>query len=470
MADNVLLRSGRFAASFVFIVLVFGHGAAFARQTNVHLVVTVRDLSMRHLVNVTYEYDPVERREVSLDSAFQDANGTVDLRFTMDRGRPVLLKINSKHLRLFLEPGDDLQISYSDMSFQNSVTFTGQGASNCRYLISEREAGFHTPTWAYMSLKKLDARTFTKHVDSVEAAHWAFYRNADTTVLTPSCRAFIRTNITYQYIPARDMFTLQDGAQAVPVWYYDHLKELNLNDQQAWDNAYYVDAVELFLSKFGFHSDSTLKTVSTDPWVLHAYHEITRILRGPIRDVHHARLLVRFAHELADDRDLADTLLGSFRRTCRKPVLLEVVERRYMQALLASKGQDAPLFTVADEDRKNHAFPELSGKVLYVDLWATWCAPCIEAMKDSRELRTKFDTNDVAFVYINVMDTWTDWKAYSASHDLGRYNFATTMQFNDHYGMLGVPHYIIIDRNGKIFKNHAPDPDQAEELIRSALR
>jgi len=447
---------------------------AIAGPADVHLVVKGRDLSMRRLVSVMVEHDPVEWRKVGLDSAFQDPNGSVDLRFTLDRPRSVQLSVGSKQILLFLEPGDDLQISYSDMAFQGSVTFSGQGAGNCRYLMSEREAGFQMPAWSYMTLKKLDARAFTKHVDSVEAAHWAFYRNADTMVLTPSCRAFVRTNITYQYIPARDMFTLQAGAPAVPVWYYDHLKELNLNDQQAWDNPFYVEAVELFLSKFGFHSDSTLKTVSTEPWVAHAYREITRILRGPIRDVHHARLLVMYIHLLADDRDLADNLLGSFRRTCRKPVLLEIVERRYMQALQASKGQEAPLFTVADEDRKNHAFPELSGKVLYVDLWATWCAPCIEAMKDSRELRTKFDSNHVAFVYINVMDTWTDWIAYSASHDLGRYNwfsdFASTMQFNDHYGMLGVPHYIIIGRDGKIFKNHAPAPDQAEELIRSALR
>ena len=60
-----------------------------------------------------------------------------------------------------------------------------------------------------------------------------------------------------------------------------------------------------------------------------------------------------------------------------------------------------------------------TGKIIYLDCWATWCAPCIKAMPDSKKLMTKFEGKDVAFVYVCIESEEDLWKRLLSEFNLG---------------------------------------------------
>ena len=123
---------------------------------------------------------------------------------------------------------------------------------------------------------------------------------------------------------------------------------------------------------------------------------------------------------------------------------------------LASDKRDLSLQEMLKKDNPN--------KILYVDVWSTWCGPCLNQMPFSKELYNKVDSSQVAFVYICINSTEGDWKkvikdnAISGKHYLlGREKLEEFTKCNN-ISLYGVPHYILIGKNGAIINKNAPCP------------
>ena len=56
------------------------------------------------------------------------------------------------------------------------------------------------------------------------------------------------------------------------------------------------------------------------------------------------------------------------------------------------------------KDSKGHIinFTEFEDKVVFVNLWASWCAPCIAEMPSIQSLYNKVDQEDIAFVMLSM--------------------------------------------------------------------
>src|SRR5690606_574462 len=67
-------------------------------------------------------------------------------------------------------------------------------------------------------------------------------------------------------------------------------------------------------------------------------------------------------------------------------------------------GQPAPEFSLPSLDPANDPVQlrEHRGKVVYLDFWSSWCAPCRRAMPYLDELRSRFSREDFEVVGINV--------------------------------------------------------------------
>jgi thiol-disulfide isomerase/thioredoxin len=93
------------------------------------------------------------------------------------------------------------------------------------------------------------------------------------------------------------------------------------------------------------------------------------------------------------------------------------------------------------------------GKVIYVDFWATWCAPCREGIKNIAPLKEELAEKDIVFLYITGdLSPEGAWK--SAIPDIkGEHYRVTDEEWNflsQEFKIQGIPHYALVDKSGNI--------------------
>jgi|GEM_PF-2045556 len=126
-----------------------------------------------------------------------------------------------------------------------------------------------------------------------------------------------------------------------------------------------------------------------------------------------------------------------------------------------------------------------AGKPVYIDIWATTCAPCLKSFSQLDNLKEKIkgSEEEPVFFYISLdQDRNAEkWKKMIDYYKLEGYHYRINKQtgpliyktFGDAQGMLMIPRYVIVDKNGKIvFPDAASpyEPDQVAEQLKPLLK
>lgn len=138
--------------------------------------------------------------------------------------------------------------------------------------------------------------------------------------------------------------------------------------------------------------------------------------------------------------------------------------------------EDTSRFSTIDDIVK---LPEFKNKVVYVDLWGTRCAPCIEQFKYLPELKERYKDQPVVFLYLKSpygFDDSKEWKDMIVKYNLEGINIAMSLKFyGDNFWVkygkeyteersYGIPTYLIINKKGEIVNYDAPRPGKKNEL------
>lgn len=141
------------------------------------------------------------------------------------------------------------------------------------------------------------------------------------------------------------------------------------------------------------------------------------------------------------------------------------------------EGAEAPTFALKNYKGEIYRLEDYRGKVLVVDVWATWCKGCIEKLPYFLEMREKYKgRDDIEFITISIDEAsvFNTWKYATARYKLLELtNLIASRQlcdFADNYNITGIPRYFIIDKEGKIVSVYAPAPGKdLEDMINQTL-
>ena len=111
-------------------------------------------------------------------------------------------------------------------------------------------------------------------------------------------------------------------------------------------------------------------------------------------------------------------------------------------------GSNAPDFTVQDSDRKI-TLSELRGKVVVLNFWATWCAPCVEELPSLVNLQQKMRNKGITVLAVSVDQDESLYRRFVQDHNVNLLTVRDANQTsNNLYGTFKFPETYIIDRNG----------------------
>lgn len=141
------------------------------------------------------------------------------------------------------------------------------------------------------------------------------------------------------------------------------------------------------------------------------------------------------------------------------------------QYLKLAKGKPSPKF-VNYEDYKGgkKSLDSFKGKYVYIDIWATWCRPCIAEIPNLERLEKEYHNKNIAFVSISTDGanrnggSWekarTKWKNFVKNRNMKGVQLwsGKDYSFQQAYQANTIPRFILIDPNGNIVDANAPRP------------
>ncbi len=138
--------------------------------------------------------------------------------------------------------------------------------------------------------------------------------------------------------------------------------------------------------------------------------------------------------------------------------------KKHLSGLKA--GDEAIDFSYPDMNGKLHALSDYKGKVVVVDVWATWCGPCKAEIPHLKKLEEEMADKDVVFIGVSIdgEKDYEKWKQMIVDKQMaGVQLFAgSPNQISSDYKINSIPRFMVFGKDGKVVDIEAPRPSTPE--------
>jgi len=186
---------------------------------------------------------------------------------------------------------------------------------------------------------------------------------------------------------------------------------------------------------------------------------INNLYKGANRDFLLTVCLIEILKNPESDRK---KFLALFNQECKTEKYKNYIYKNY-----ALKEDDQVLRDVlSDADKRKFTLDSLlnsyKGKLVYIDVWASWCSPCRFEMPYSSKLRQEYKDKAIVFLFLSTDDNFGDWVDAGKQEHLTQNSFLLTdwrhTRFNDENDISTIPRYILLNKKGQIINKNAPRP------------
>ncbi|MFL2983211.1 MAG: TlpA family protein disulfide reductase [Candidatus Neomarinimicrobiota bacterium] len=123
-------------------------------------------------------------------------------------------------------------------------------------------------------------------------------------------------------------------------------------------------------------------------------------------------------------------------------------------------GDQAINFSYPNQNNDNIELISFKGKMVFVDVWATWCGPCIAEIPYLKNLQNDYSDKDIVFLSISVDTDRDAWSTMLSNDGLSGVQLWADgwSDITRSYAIFSIPRFLLIDKEGKIISVDAPRP------------
>jgi len=413
-------------------------------------------------------YSMLSLEQSTLAKVTLDSSGLGNVQFDLNDPLMASIIINQQWIPIYLESDYDLEVMIED-----DIIYYGHGSKANNYLARAFSIQIELEEANDTNIYELDQDSFLSRLDSIKSSLAAFHQHYLDSISLP-------IKIT-TLLEKRNSISLLNIKQHYSWNYAVHNsfivpKTLDVTDQIPNDSTLlnvemrgYADLWHILM-----HLDYYIpfgKKTSEE----RSEKEVSELIQGAISDRDYPYYIKELLYAKNIDHWLGtngitptiDALYTSFKSEYPKSTLLSLVDKHYNKWLTISNGQPAPLFSGFTPNGREVSLSDLKGKVVYIDVWGTWCAPCIREIPYSKILQKEFvDNEEIVFLYVSIDKDKEAWKKKVLDDsEWEGLHIINDGSISKAYIIYGLPRYIIIDKEGKIANIDAPRPSSGDVLV-----
>ncbi|MBK9107447.1 MAG: TlpA family protein disulfide reductase [Saprospiraceae bacterium] len=430
-------------------------------------------------VYIGYYQDQIAYERIYADSASLNQDGEFVIKFNWATAAYANFLHGQEYTPLFLSPGDSLKIELDALKMDETVTHSGKGEWVNNYLASKLITFPGGPPTHY----KLSENLFLKYIDSVYHSKLAFFTKhfsniAENDPYTKRFRELEEAEMIYDHFISKmnypDFYAYFNGqkeALSVGPNYFDFLKDAQLVNPKAYPAISYLLFVKYYVDRevYTMH-----KKDSSQSMVQLKEQFIDKNMNGDIREY----LIADWAYQLLvrlGDLKNGKAIYEKYLKISEVKPYKDLLEKAYQNAERLAIGQPAPQFNLTDINGNMVSLSDFKGKVVYLDIWASWCGPCIREIPYAKKLEEEMHGKDIVFLNVSIDENLESWKKTVVDKGIKGIHLnskgGNEALFSKLYNVQGIPKYYIIDKNGWIANNNPERPsgnvkDELERLLR----
>lgn len=367
--------------------------------------------------------------------------------------------IGDESSSIYLDKGYALQLNINTKEFDESIKYSGKGADENnflaqKFLLDEKMTGnsskffILSPDSFKIKAKEIKSTLFDSLAKS--SANDEFTQLEKSNINYDYLGSLIQYPGMHKYLAKVDKVDLPDG-------FLSETEGLDFDNAADYKNS---DGYKQIVSNNFYTTIQAKAKKDSVPFEDVALVYIKTLKSENIKN----GLLNTLSFRVGPSNEKAEDLYKAIIAISTDTAFNKKLTISFNKIKTLAKGQPSPTFNYENHKGGNTTLADLAGKYVYIDVWATWCGPCIREIPSLKIVEKKYHGKNIQFVSISIdqMKDREKWKKMVIEKELGGIQLLADndwkSQFVTDYGIEGIPRFILIGPDGKIVTANAHRP------------
>lgn len=418
----------------------------------------IRNLSSGEITLTTQDGDFKKTINLADDGSFLDT-------LRIKSGTCFLFDENRNGTPMYIDKGVKINVVYDSKDYKNTIKLSGKGIDISKYLLGKQQkldGTFKVRSNNPMGLEPVDFKMkmqeFKKSLENL-----LFLAKG----IPSDYKKLEKRDINCIYITMLTQYSWGPKKDSLPEDFLSEVDNFDLNNE--------ADYKFSFLYRVYLYNYCNMKSYDlAESGAAAKGMGIFKLVEEFTNDyIKNQMLFNTTSADIVRTPDM-DTYYKAFMTVSTDDAHRKEMTKIYKELIATSKGHASPKFSNYENfNGGTTSLDDLKGKYVFIDLWATWCSPCVKELPFLKKLEEEYHGKNIVFVGISLneqkdRDRWKkliEKKGVKGTQLLA--DKALESEFAKAYKVFTIPRFIVLDPDGNIVTSNAPFPSdpKLKELL-----